>query len=113
MIPGMYKSNDKPTPVVNTPLAKNEGAKTRKYDFNYKSVIGPLNFIINSTRPKDKFVVPECVQFSADPKLLHNQAIKRVLQYLNVMATKGLILKPDPEKGTECYVDAKFSGGYN
>ena len=29
------------------------------------------------------------------------------------MDTQGLILKPDTEKGMECYMDADFAGGWN
>ena len=39
--------------------------------------------------------------------------VKRVLKYLKGTATHGLIMKPDTEKGIECYVDAYFAVGYN
>ena len=41
------------------------------------------------------------------------QVVKRVLKYLKVTSEQGLIIKPDPEKGIEFYVDAEFSGGWN
>ena len=42
MIPGMDKSSSKPTSAVKPPLAKIEGAQTRKKYFKYRSVIGLL-----------------------------------------------------------------------
>ena len=53
------------------------------------------------------------MQIRADIKLSHNQAIKRVLNYLKGTATQGVILKPDPEKGIECYVGSNFACGCN
>ena len=52
-------------------------------------------------RREAQFVVPQCTRFSANPKLLHGQAVKGVLKYLKVTATQGLIMKPDPEKRIE------------
>ena len=84
MIPGMDKSNDITTPAVKPPLANNEGNQAIKNDFNYRSVIGSLNFLTNLTHPEAQFVVHKCVQFRADPTLPHNQAVKRVLKHLKV-----------------------------
>ena len=52
MIPGMEKSSAKPSPAVKPCLAKNEGAQAIKNDFNYRSVIGSLNFLTNSMCPE-------------------------------------------------------------
>ena len=52
----------------------------------------------------------QCNQFSADPKISHYQAVKRVLKYPKGTPTKGLILKHGPKKGVECYIYAYFSG---
>ena len=88
IIPGMDNSSAKTTPVVKPPLAKNERAQASKNDFNYRSVIGSLNFLTNLARPKAQFVVNQCAQFGANPKLPHDQEVKRVLEYLNFMATQ-------------------------
>ena len=113
MIPGMDKSRANPTPVVKSPLVKNEGYQERKNDFNYRSVISSLDFLTDSTRPEAQFVVHQCARFSDDTKLPHDQAVKCILNYLKVTDTQGLIMKPDPEKGIKCYVDAGFAGGWN
>ena len=83
MITSMEKSSAKPTPAVKPPLAKNEGSHAGKNDFNYRSVIGSLNFLTNSTLHEAQFLVYQFARFSADPKLPHNQAVKRVIKYLN------------------------------
>ena len=50
MIPGIDKSSSKSTPAVKPPLSKNEGAQVRKNNFNYRSVIGSLNFLTKLSR---------------------------------------------------------------
>ena len=90
MIPIMYKSSDKPTPVVKPPLAKNEGFQARKNDFYYRSVIDSLNLLTNSTRPELQFAVHQCTKFSADPKLPHNQVVKSILKYLKGTQEQGV-----------------------
>ena len=47
MVPGMDKSSTNPTLKVKPPAAKNEVDQARKNDFNYRSVIGLLNFLRN------------------------------------------------------------------
>ena len=95
----MGKSSANPTPTVKPSLEKNEGSKARENDFKYRSVIGLLNFLTNSIRPEAQFAVHQCARFSAEPKLPHDQAVKRVLKYIKGKSKQGLIMKPDPEKG--------------
>ena len=57
---------------------------------------------------KAQSVVLQCAQFSTNTKLLHNQSVKHVLKYLKGTTIQGLIMKTDPKKGTECYVDPNF-----
>ena len=45
-------------------------------EFNYRSVIGKLNFLEKSTRPDITYAVHQCTHFSADPKQSHADAIK-------------------------------------
>ena len=51
MIPVMYKSSARTTPMVKPPLAKKEGSQARKNDFNYRSVNGLLNFLTKFNSP--------------------------------------------------------------
>ena len=112
MIPVMDKYSAKPKSAVKPPLSKMRKLKQEKY-FNYRSLIGSLNFLIKSTLPEAQSAVHQCAQFSAYPKLSHDKAVKRVLGYLKCTSENGLIMKPDPEKGIYCYVDADFVGRCN
>ena len=99
--------------MVKLPLETNEGSQSKKNDVNYRSVFGSLSFLTNSIRPKAQFSVHQYAQFSANTKLLHDQAVKWVLKYLKGVDMQLLIIKPDPEKGVELYVDNDFGGECN
>ena len=100
MITCMDNPRSNTNPTVNPSLAKNEGYQARKTDFNCRSVIKSLNLLTNSTCPESEFAVHQCMQFSNDPKLLHDQSVKRVLNYLKGTATQEIIMKLDLERGS-------------
>lgn len=52
--------------------------------------------------------VHQCAQFSDDPRLQHEQALKCIIRYLKPTTSKGLILKPITSQGLECHVHADF-----
>jgi hypothetical protein len=93
-------------------LSKDEFGPARKQEWNYRSLIGMLNYLAASTRPDILFAVHQCARFSSDPKLSHEQSVKRIVRYLKGTADKGIILSPDQNRGIECYVDADFAGAY-
>ena len=106
-------ANVKDTPAVYKEiLFKDEDGPERKQAWNYRSAIGMLNYLAASTRPDCLFAVHQCARFSANPKLSHERAVKRIVRYLKGTRDKGIILKPNPEDGIKCYVDADFAGGY-
>ena len=72
------KSPASPTTVLTKDL---EGEK-KKDEWNYRSVIGMLNYLVNSTQPDLAYAVYQCARFSNDPRRSHEQAVKRVLRYL-------------------------------
>ena len=84
-----------------------------KQHWNYISVIGMLNFLSTSTKPDILFTVYQCEIFSNAPKLIHKQAVKRIIWYLVNTKDKGIKIKIDKSKGIECYVDADFCGNYH
>ena len=70
--------------------------------------------------------VHQCEHFFNNPGLVHERAIRRVANYLASTSTSvdlpdvnwrlttcREVYKPDIEKGMECYVDAKFAGGWS
>lgn len=84
----------------------------RKSSWEFRSVIGALMFLQQSTRPDINFAVHQASQFANCARLPHEQAVKRIVRYLKATPDKGLILDP---KGAdfECFVDADFAGAWS
>ena len=80
--------------------------------FNYRSVIGKLNYVSQTTRPDIQYAVHSCAKFSSNPRKEHGLAVLDVAMYLKATRTLGLKFKPDPTKGFEDYVDADFCGNW-
>ena len=57
--------------------------------------------------------VHQTARFCNEPMLSHEQAVTRIGRYLRHSRDRGIIFKPNPSKGLECYVDADFAGGWN
>ena len=79
-------------------------------------MISMLNFMVNCTHPEMSFAVHQCARFCNDPKLCHEQAVKRIIRYL--IRTKqnkeqGIICKPDKRKSIYNFVDASFAGEWD
>ena len=80
--------------------------------WDYRSVIGKLNFLEKSTRPDLAYAVHQCARFSANPKKSHANAVKQIVRYLIGTRDKGLILKPTGNE-FEVYCDSNFVGDFN
>ena len=107
------KANTKSTLLVYKEiLYKDENGPSRRLDWNYRSVVGMLNYLAASTRPDILFAVHQCARFAANLKLSHVRVIKRIVQYLKGTPNGGIMLRPNPKDGIKCYVDADFAGGY-
>lgn len=83
------------------------------YLWDYRSVIGKLNFLEKTTRPNISYAVHQCARFMQHPKQSHGEAIKHIGRYLLEMRGKGIIVSPDESMGFECYVDADFAGNWD
>jgi hypothetical protein len=90
-----------------------KGGEPRKTDFHDRSAIGQMNYLTASARPELMMAVHQCARFSSDPRLQHEQAVKRIVRYLKRTSGKGLILRPDTSRGLEYHVDADFAGGFS
>jgi len=104
---------------VDTPasgiLFKNASApdvKPEDAPFNYRSVIGSMNYLAQTTRPDISFAVHQCARFCANPKKVHFTAVKRIVRYLIATQDKGLILNVQ-EPIVECFADADFAGSWD
>ena len=54
--------------------------------------------------------VHQCARFCINPMLLHERAVLRIGRYLLGTKDRGIIFRPDKDRGLECYVDADFHG---
>jgi len=80
--------------------------------WDYRSVIGKLNFLEKSTRPGISYAVHQSARFMSEPRDSHAaQAIKQIVRYVLATSDKGLILQPE-NISIECYADADFSGNW-
>ncbi|CAJ1938910.1 unnamed protein product [Cylindrotheca closterium] len=98
---------------ANKVLHKDEGGLTRQLHWDYRSVIGMLNWLARSTRPELIFAVSQVGRFMAFPKRSHEDAVMRICCYLRDTRDKGMFMKPKSGKGFEVYADADFAGGFN
>jgi len=95
-------------------LDRNVNGKPHAEKWNYRSVIGKLDFLEKSTRPDIAYAVHQCARFSENPKENHSKAVKRIIRYLAGTKDKGLELRPNSTNPpqVDCYVDADFCGNW-
>jgi Reverse transcriptase (RNA-dependent DNA polymerase) len=105
--------NVKQTPALVSKILK-RGTGTEPFDghFNYRSIIGKLNFLTSSTRPDIAYAVHQAARFSADLKQDHGKAVEWICRYLAGTRDKGIILKPQ-DKSFDVYCDSDFSGNWD
>ena len=104
--------NPSKVPAVKELLHKDADGPVRKYDWNYRQVIGMLSYLQGTTRPDLAMATHQCARFCNDPKLSHEKAVIKIVRYLKQSKDKGIVLKPDLDKGIECFVDASFAPGW-
>ena len=97
----------------NEVLLSDPDGKPFQAKWSYRSIIGKLNFLAQNTRPDIAYAVHQCAKFSADPKLSHQIAVKRIGRYLKTTADKGLILRPDGTHQLNAYSDSDFAGNWS
>jgi hypothetical protein len=106
----------KSTPAASSKLLKrhtNTNSPPFDGSFNYRSVVGKLNYLEKGSRPDIAYAVHQCARFSADPKQEHGNAIRWIARYLKGTRDKGLIIKPSKKRGLEVYMDADFAGNWD
>ena len=107
------RTKTKDTPAKSTEkLHRDIHGESMKENWNYRSVIGKLNFIEKSTRPDIAYAVHQCARFSNDPKASHASAVKHIVKYLIATKDQGIHLRPE-NHSFDCWVDADFVGNWD
>jgi hypothetical protein len=110
---GMDKySKEKDTPI-NLILYPDLDRPDHIDSWNYRSIIGKLNYIANNTQPDISMVVHQCAHYCTNPKALHELVVKRIVHYLLATKDKGLILKSISKLSLDMFVDADFTGWWH
>ena len=101
-------------PASSSKLLKRH-ADSKAFDgyFNYRSVIGKLNYLERGSRSDIAYIVHQCARFTSDPKKEHAEAIAWLGRYLLGTRDKGTILKPIKGDEMKVYVDADFAGNFD
>ena len=94
-------------------LKRHSDSKPFDNSFNYKSVIGKLNYLEKGSRSDTACVTHQCARFSTCPKKEHGEAMRWLGRCLRQTRDKGTILQPDKGKCLEVHVDANFSGNWD
>ena len=94
-------------------LSRHKDSADFDHHFNYRRVVGKLNFLEQSTRGDISYATHMLARFSTCPKVEHGLAAKWLGRYLLGTKDKGIILTPDPTKGMEVYCDADFAGAWD
>ena len=108
-------TNAKPrsTPAASSKLlSRHTNSASFDDSFNYRSVIGKLNYLEKATRSDISYAVHQCARFVSDPKVEHGEAVGWLGRYLVGTRDKATIMRPIPSKELEVYVDASFCGDW-
>ena len=108
------KVTTKKTPATSSKmLLRHSDSEPFDKSFDYRSVIGKLNYLEKGSRSDIAFITHQCARFTANPKKEHGDAIRWLGRYLKGTRDKGTILMPKEGKDLEVYVDASFAGDWN
>lgn len=109
---GLAHAKPVATPVDST-LGKCLADDPASGDFNYRSAVGIAMYLANNTRLDCAMAVHQCARFCANPRVPHEQAIKRVGRYILGTMDRGLRIRAGNHMRLDCYVDADFCGLFN
>jgi hypothetical protein len=111
---GLTDSKTKPVPAkVTLQLHAFKDEPSFDLYFNYRSAVGKLNYLAQTTCPDIMYAMHQIAKYSSDPRHPHGEAIMYLVRYLKKTRDLGIRFKPNPGKGFECYCDADFSGNWN
>ncbi|KAI7938193.1 hypothetical protein MJO28_015113 [Puccinia striiformis f. sp. tritici] len=80
----------------------------KKLGFNYRSIVGSLNYLSILTRPDVSYAVSALSQFLESPGLSHYNAAIQVFRYISGTREMGLTFNKEEESELKAYVDADW-----
>ena len=106
--------SDRDVPAASSKLiSRHTASPDFDRSFDYRSIIGKMNYLEKATRSDIAYAVHQCARFSSCPKKEHGEAIRWIARYLKGTRDKGTIYRPDASRGLELYVDADFAGNWD
>ncbi|XP_052489877.1 uncharacterized mitochondrial protein AtMg00810-like [Gossypium raimondii] len=103
----MEPSKASPTPMVSTCNLSAHCGSPIENDFDYRSIVGALQYIV-ITQPDIAFAVNKVCQFMHKPLEQHFKAVKRILRYLQGTLEYGIIFKDAPRVSLVGYSNANW-----
>jgi hypothetical protein len=76
------------TPATMILTADSDGLP-REHSWNYRSLLGMLNYLASSTRLDIAFAVHQCARFTTAPRQIHELAIRHIVRCLKATSSKG------------------------
>ena len=111
-----FKENTRPKaiPAASSKILQRH-ATSEPFDsnFNYRSVIGKMNYYEKCTRPDISYSTHQCARFVQQPKKEHGEAVRWLGRYIFGTKDRGIIYSPDERRGLEVFVDADFAGNWD
>jgi hypothetical protein len=100
------------TGASSRPLLRHPDSPDFDDHFDYRRIVGKLNYLEKCTRLDISCAVHQAARFVAQPKIEHGKAIKWLGRYLVGSKDKGLIYSPG-DQSFDVYVDASFTGDWD
>ncbi len=94
-------------------LSRHPNSEPFDGSFDMRRIIGKLNYLEKSTRGETAYAVHQASRFVSDPKVEHGHAVRWLARYLLGTRDKGYVIKNDPTRGLEVYVDADWAGNFD
>jgi hypothetical protein len=111
---GVLQIKPRSTPALSTSILHRDlDGEEFTYQFDYRSIIGKLNFLEKGTRPDIAYAVHQLARFSSCPKKCHGDAVIHLAKYLKGTRAKGIIINPDYSMSFKVYADADFAGNWH
>jgi hypothetical protein len=80
--------------------------------FNYRRVVGQLNYLEKCSRLDISCAVHQAARFVSNPRIQHGKALKWLGRYLVGSRVKGMIYSPSNQSFDD-FVDASFTGDWD